>query len=367
MAAAAGGPVIVAFGGNALSPRGNESELFQAQLAREAVERVFDALGTETKLVLVHGNGPQVGAALLRDRYSATEVEPMSLAGHVGATQGSMGFLIELGVRDALAGRGAERSVAAVLSLVEVDADDSGLRAPTKPIGPFYSKEQAATLQQDWGWKMISDAGRGWRRVVPLPRPLRLLNADLVRQLVEIGAVVIAGGGGGIPLVRSGEGLELPSGVLAGVRRRVPLRTSADSEVHTGMSGDSGSFHAPAWRAVDGVVDKDHTAALVGEAVGAGLLISLTAVDAVYSDFGTKRQRRMQHLGVSEARARVAAGGFPPGSMGPKISAAADFAERTRSEVLITSASCLSEAMVGDAGTRVHSDDSRALETKPER
>lgn len=345
--------VVVAFGGNALSPRGNESEAFQAQLAHKAVEGLLEALGAETRLALVHGNGPQVGAALLRDQAARGQVQPLSLASHVAETQGSMGLLIELALRDALAERQGSRKVATLLTVVEVDPDDPRLAEPSKPVGPYYTKEEAARMRADFGWRMREDSGRGWRRIVASPIPRKLANRELIGELVAAGVVVVAGGGGGVPVIRVHRSTleELPTGVVAGAHPRKRIE-----------GGETGRMvrRTTILRAVDGVVDKDHTATLVGEAVQAERLVSLTAVEAVYSDFGSKRQRRLDMLTVSEARARVDAGEFPPGSMGPKVRAAADFASRTGGEALITSADALAAALRGTAGTRIVPDDREA-------
>lgn len=342
--------VVAAFGGNALSPRGNESEAFQAQLARKMMGDLLEVLGVGTRLALVHGNGPQVGAALLRDRAARGEVRPTSLAGHVAETQGSMGLILELALRDALGERDSSRPVATLLTVVEVDAADPGLTRPSKPVGPFYDEQEAARLRGDFGWRMVEDSGRGWRRVVASPIPRRLANGELLDQLVRSGAVVIAGGGGGVPVVRVHRSVleELPAGVIAGTR---PRKRVEGNDLGRRVQ------RTTSLRPVDGVVDKDRTAALVGELLGAELLLSLTAVEAVYADFGSKSQRRLPTLTVSEARARVEAGEFPPGSMGPKVGAAADFADRAGGEAIITSSGMLAAAMRGDAGTRVVPDD----------
>jgi carbamate kinase len=341
----AGGPrVVVAFGGNALSPHGNESEAFQAQLARRAVGAVLSAFGAHAGLVLVHGNGPQVGASLLRDQTASERVPRLSLAGHVAGTQGSMGYLLELGLRNSLAEAGVEREVAAVLSIVEVDPRDPALVEPAKPVGPYYRVEEVERLREDHGWKMVEDSGRGWRRVVASPRPLSLLNAGLVRHLVEDGVVVVAGGGGGIAVVpvRGDGAAQVPDALRAR---------------HLGsLTGSAASPRARAdreWRSFDAVIDKDRTATLVAKAVDADLWVCLTDVEYVFADFGTKRQRPLERLSASEAEELLEAGQFPSGSMGPKVEAAVDFVRACGGEAVITSIDGLAGIGSGRAGTRI--------------
>ena len=306
---------VVAFGGNALSPRGNEAESFQSQLAEDALGRVLDALGVDASLVFVHGNGPQVGAALLRDQAAADIVQPMSMAAHVAETQGSMGFQLELALRNGLVRRRAERAIATLTTLVTINSEDPTLHDPRKPVGPYYAREEVTYLQQDHGWIMAEDSGRGWRRLVASPPPVRVLNGALIQSLMESGALVIAGGGGGVPLLRD---------------------------------GDRGR-----WRSFDAVIDKDRTAMLVGESVGADLWVCLTGVDQVYTDFGTKQQRPLAQLDTEGARRLLKAGQFPAGSMGPKVESAVGFVERTGGRALITSPNHLSRAMARHSGTLI--------------
>jgi carbamate kinase len=265
------------------------------------------------RLLLVHGNGPQVGNSLIRMEESVTKVPALSLDACVAETEGSVGFYLELSLRNALAEIGDDRDVVTVLTPVEVSADDPRIRHPSKPIGPFYTGYRADYLVRMFDWDLVEDAGRGYRRVVASPKPLRIVNERLVRVLLENAAVVIAGGGGGIPVARNGRG----------------------------------------WRGLEAVIDKDYTAALLSEAVAAELFIILTAVDHVSVDYGKETERRLTRITVSEAEQHLADGQFPPGSMGPKIDASIAFCRKKGGTVLITSVEALPEALEGNAGTLI--------------
>jgi len=204
--------------------------------------------------------------------------------------------------------------VATLLTEVEVDPNDPAFKRPTKPIGPFFTRYRAETLSRDYGWTMREDSGRGWRKVVPSPRPLHILNRLAIRHLLDKVPVVIAAGGGGIPVVRGRDGQ---------------------------------------WRGVEAVIDKDFASALLAAELGATLYIILTAVPMVALDFGKPTQREVSRMTVDEARAFLKEGQFPPGSMGPKMEAAIDFVERSGQEVLITDVDHLREGLDGSAGTRV--------------
>lgn len=261
--------------------------------------------------MIVFGNGPQVGAELLRSEAAHAEVEPASLATCVAATQGTIGFALELALRTELDAAGLRRSIAGLISLIAVDPADPAFAAPDKPIGPFYPAQRAAQLHAERGWTLVDDAGRGHRRVVPSPRPLALIDDAPLRALFDAGHVVIAGGGGGIPVARDREG------------------------------------HL---QAVEAVIDKDHTAVLLGRAIAADTLILLTAVDAVQQGFGRPEARDLARLTPEEARSLAAAGEFPAGSMGPKIAAALEFLSFGE-RVVISSPARLRDAMAGRAGT----------------
>jgi carbamate kinase len=283
--------------------RGTAAEqLANLRRALPALEPLF----VDRRIVITHGNGPQVGNELVRHARAADEVPPLPLYLAVAQTQAEIGALIATEVR-AL----AQRPVACLLTHVRVDPDDEAFGRPTKPIGPFYSEAEAHELERDRGWATAQDAGRGFRRLVPSPRPLEIVELDAIRALLENGTVLIACGGGGIPVVE---------------------RTGA-------------------LRGVDAVIDKDRSSSLLAQAVGAKRLVVLTDVPAVLRSFGTAQQEEIRRLSPSEADAL--AGDLAEGSMGPKVEACAEFVRATKGEALITSADALAEALAGRAGTRI--------------
>jgi len=257
----------------------------------------------EPELVITHGNGPQVGNELLRQERAAEEAPPLPLWLAVAQTQAEIGALIAAELRPAL----AERESACVLTHVRVAADDLAFDRPTKPIGPFYSAEQAERLERERGWALVSDANRGHRRVVPSPAPLEIVELDSIRRLAGVGTVTIACGGGGIPVVRRG-------GRLSGV---------------------------------DAVIDKDRASALLARELEAMRLIILTEVPAVYRNFGADDQKELRSLSAAEAEQLLP--DLPEGSMRPKVESALGFT----GETLITNIDMLDDALAGNAGTWV--------------
>ncbi len=311
-----GGPLaIVALGGNALIRQGERGTVGE-QLAhiQEATQHLPSLLGQGYRLLLTHGNGPVVGHLLLQNEAAREIVPPMPLDVCDADSEGSIGYLTQQTLVNQLRGSDGARPVASIVTQVLVDPEDPAFAAPSKPVGVFYSREQAAVLGQTKGWVLREDAGRGFRRMVPSPRPLGVVEEEPIRILLEHGVIVIAAGGGGIPVIR------LSSGALEGV---------------------------------EAVVDKDHASALLGRILGARLLVILTAVDRVCRRFGTPGETPIDSLGADEAREMLAAGEFLPGSMGPKIEAALDFLSGGGEEVLITAPELLREALAGRAGTRI--------------
>ncbi len=303
---------VVAFGGNALlepQDRGTVDE--QRRRAETAAEWLAELARRDHDMVLVHGNGPQVGQVLIQMEEGSTKVPPGTLDVAVAETEGSVGFLLETALRNRFAAAGIGREVVTLLSLVVVDAADPGFSLPTKPVGPFFPRFRAEHLERDLGWRMIEDAGRGWRKVVASPRPLEVLGAPALRDLLAHGHVVIAGGGGGVPVVR-----------------------------------ENGAV-----RGIEAVIDKDRTASLLARQLGADLLVILTGVAQVAKNFGRRNQQLLPELSVREARRLLVKGQFPPGSMGPKIEAAADFVEATGREAVITDIAHLAEALERRGGT----------------
>jgi carbamate kinase len=307
--------LVVAFGGNALIREGQEGTQWeQVENARETSRMLLPLLRDGAGLAIVHGNGPQVGNILIQVEEAVNKVPPLSLDVCVAASEGSIGYMLELALLNDLRRRRMRRGVVTLTTEVLVDQNDPGFLKPTKPIGPFYTRFRAEFLMHKQGWNMVEDAGRGWRKVVPSPRPLEVVQIGAIRQAFEAGWIVIAGGGGGIPVYRT-ETKDL--------------------------------------KGVEAVIDKDYTAGLIAAQVRADLLVILTGVDQVSLNYGRSDQKALRAIDTHEARAYQAEGHFPEGSMGPKIRAAIEFAEATGREVVITSASRLAEAVRGRAGTRI--------------
>ncbi len=320
---------VVAFGGNALVRRGEDgTEREQVARARELAARLLPVLRRGYALLLVHGNGPQVGQILIQVEEAATKVPAQSLDVCVAQSEGSIAYLLERELRTALQGAGLERPVTSIVTQVRVDPDDRALWRPTKPIGPFFPRFRAQSLKRQSRWPMIEDSGRGYRRVVPSPLPVEVLELDAIRALLGLGHVVIAAGGGGIPVLREAKG---------------------------------------EWSGVEAVIDKDYTASLLAREVGAALFVILTDVDQVYLDYGQPQQRPLGRLELEEARRYLREGQFPPGSMGPKVEACINFLRAGGSEALITSARRLAKALAGRAGTLLVPAEARPRHSKPSR
>jgi carbamate kinase len=297
---------VVALGGNALmrpGERGTAAE--QRSNLREACAALRPLLG-EVQLVVTHGNGPQVGNELLRQERAAAEAPPLPLYLAVAQTQAEIGALIESELAPV-----AGRPVACLLTHVLVAEDDPAFEEPTKPVGPFYDEANARELEVERGWRVVHDAGRGWRRVVPSPAPLEVVELEAIRSLLASGTIVVACGGGGIPATRRGEH-------LAGI---------------------------------DAVIDKDRASSLLARSLDADRLVILTEVPAVYSGFGTDRQDELRELTADDAAALVPE--FAAGSMRPKVEASVEFVRATGREALITSPAALGDALEGRSGTRI--------------
>jgi carbamate kinase len=306
---------LVAFGGNALIRGGEEgTQTEQIENSDRLARRLLVLAQRGYDLLLVHGNGPQVGNILIQVEEAVTKVPPVSLDVCVAESEGGIGYLLERSLINWFHSAGISRNVVTIVSQVVVDPGDPGFRKPSKPIGPFYTRYRAEYLQKRLGWLMVEDSGRGYRKVVASPRPLEVLSLQAIRDALGRGSVVIAGGGGGIPVIRNEEGK------LQGI---------------------------------EAVIDKDRTAGLLAEAIGVDLFVILTDVDRAYLNFGRPDRVPLEALGVSEARRHLRDGQFSEGGMGPKMETAADFVERTGKEVLITSVEKLKEALSGKGGTRV--------------
>jgi carbamate kinase len=297
---------VVALGGNSLMRPGERGTAAEQRANLRETFAALRPLLREPELVITHGNGPQVGNELLRHERAADEAPPLPLYLAVAQTQAEIGALIESELEPA-----AERPVACLLTHVRVAEDDPAFAEPTKPVGPFYDEARARELESERGWKIVHDAGRGWRRVVPSPAPLEVIELASVRALLGSGAIVVACGGGGIPVARRGAH-------LAGV---------------------------------DAVIDKDRASALLARELSADRLVILTDVPAVYRNFGAAGQEELRELAVDDAEALLPE--LAAGSIGPKVEASADYVRATGHEALITSAAALNEALEGRAGTRI--------------
>ncbi len=301
---------VVALGGNALRNKGESFEIeVQAARAEASVAPILQLLDAGYRVVITHGNGPQVGLSFLRNAMTEDEFPVYPMDALNAETQGWIGYVIERGLRN----QRPDLPVAAIVSMVEVSPDDPGFQNPSKPIGEFFDKVKAMAMHGRYGWPIKEDAGRGWRFVVPSPAPLRVISAPAVNILLEQGFVVIAAGGGGIPVVRKNG----------------------------------------RWEGVFAVIDKDRASAVLAREIGAELLIILTAVRSVYLNFGKPDQRELRLLTCAEAEKYLSDGHFPSGSMGPKIEAACDFLRKGGSKVIITSMDGLQSALGGETGTTI--------------
>jgi carbamate kinase len=307
--------VVVALGGNAITREFEEGNVYQ-QFAntRRSLVGVLNLIEEGTRVILTHGNGPQVGNALIRVEEARHMVPPIPLGVLVADTEGGMGYMIEQSLQNMLHRKGIQREVVTILTQVVVDRDDPSIQDPTKFVGPFFQSSEIEAIQKQRGWTLKKDSRRGWRRVVPSPLPLQILERDVIRLLVESGSVVIACGGGGIPVYIE----------------------------------DDGTYEG-----VDGVIDKDRASAVLARDVGANELHILTAVDKVAIHYGSENQKDLDHMTIPEARGYLKSGEFPPGSMGPKIEAALQFLAEGGTEVLITSVENYEQAQLGKTGTRI--------------
>jgi carbamate kinase len=306
--------VLLALGGNAMtSADGSARPEDQIAAAHVAMEAVADLLQHDVDVVITHGNGPQVGNLLVKNELAATVVPPVPLDWCGAQTQATLGFVLVNALDAALADRGVERRTAALVTRTRVDAADPGFTRPTKPIGRYLAAEEAQVLA-DHGETWEDRGEKGWRRVVASPEPLEIVDAPAVRALVEAGFVVVANGGGGIPVVRD----------------------------------DQGVLHG-----VEAVIDKDLGAALLARTVGADVLVIATDVPHAVLRYGTPDAEPLGTVTVSELRGYAADGHFASGSMGPKVDAACRFVEQGGSRAVITSLDRIVTAVTADGGTVV--------------
>ncbi len=312
---------VIALGGNSIL-RAKEKGTAEEQYANidRTAEQLLGLLNGENRIVITHGNGPQVGNLLLADEAAKDVVPPMPLDVLGAQTEGFMGYMIQNTLANHLRQAGAPHNITTVITQVIVDKHDPAFQNPSKPIGPFYNNEQAERLRREKGWNIIEDSARGYRRVVPSPLPTNIQQARIIKNMLDAGEIVIAVGGGGIPVVR---------------------------EANRNLSG------------VEAVIDKDFASAHLAIELDADVLFILTAVEHVYKDFGTPHQKALEELSLEEAKKLLEEGHFGKGSMEPKIRAAIMFLEgvdqnpaRER-EVIITLTETALKALEGKTGTRI--------------
>jgi carbamate kinase len=307
------GVAVVALGGNAIIRRGQKGT-FEEQIANvnATSKQVLEVIKRGWNVILTHGNGPQVGNILIQQEMAKDVIPrlPMDVCG--ARTQGEIGYLIQQTLTNKLVQAGIEKSVVTVVTQVIVDRQDRAFSKPTKPVGPFYTKGEAAKLRNRYA--MVEDAGRkGWRRVVPSPDPGEIVEKDAIKKLMDAGNIVIACGGGGIPVVKSGKKLM--------------------------------GFEA--------VIDKDLAAERLATGVKADALIMLTDVKSVYLNYGKENQKKIDKMDLEQAKRYMEEGHFPPGSMGPKITAGIRFIENGGKKVIITSPELCLKGLEGKAGTTI--------------
>jgi carbamate kinase len=307
--------VVIAIGGNSLiTDPEHMSVVDQYRAAGETASYIAPIVAAGNRVVVTHGNGPQVGFILMRSELTRDVLHQVPLANCVADTQGSIGMQIAQSLQNAFGGLDSEQQVVALVTQVLVDAQDPSFTNPSKPIGPFMSEAEARQRAQDDGWSIAEDANRGWRRVVPSPAPLKILEMPVIRALVESDTIVVTAGGGGIPVIRKPDGSLRPR---------------------------------PA------VIDKDAASCLLARELGANMLVFSTDVDKVSLNLGTPEQVDIDRMTVAECRGYLDEGHFATGSMRPKIEAALAFLEAGGEEVIITQPHLLGEAMQGEQGTHI--------------
>jgi carbamate kinase len=312
---------VIALGGNCILRAGQKGTIEeQYENLQRTADQLLGLLSSGSRIVITHGNGPQVGNLLLASTMAKDTVPPMPLDICVAATEGFMGYMIQNTLANCLRQAGQPHNITTVVSQVVVDRNDPAFQSPSKPIGPFYTESEAARLRQEKGWHIVQDSARGYRRVVASPMPVSLQQARIIKSMLDAGEIVVAGGGGGIPGTR---------------------------EDNRNLSG------------VEAVIDKDYASARLAVEIHADALFFLTAVEHVYRDFAEPNQKALKELSVAEAKALLDDGHFGKGSMEPKIQAAIMFLEgslldrRREREVIITLPEAALAALQGKTGTRI--------------
>jgi len=307
--------LLIAVGGNAIHPTRRPGTVEQQiEFAVKTGNALLPILEMDNQLVITHGNGPVVGKILMRQILTRDTIPPMSMDVCVAHSQGGIAYLMMQNLENALRHVGNPRHVVCLLTQVEVDPDDPAFNNPTKPVGSFYSETDARDIEKKLGWTMREDSGRGWRYVVPSPRPKHIVDISLIETIAQSGAVVIAGGGGGIPVVRNADGTR---------------------------------------RGVEAVIDKDLSSAHMANVLGIETLMILTAVDKVYLNFGRKNQQALADVSLTEMEKLQARGEFAEGSMGPKVEAAIGFLQGGGQRAIIAHLDDAVDALAGTAGTQI--------------
>jgi carbamate kinase len=309
--------ILIAVGGNSLIRAGEKGTVGEQLVnARRTAAAMIGLIQRGYHLVITHGNGPQVGAALLRSERAADQVPGHTLDVCGAATQGEIGYLLTQSLRDELAAHDMRVPVVSVVTQTVVSSQDPAMEHPTKPIGPFYSRAEAEERRRSLGWQIVEDAARGYRRVVPSPEPVEIVELEVIRDLVNDGVLVIGCGGGGIPVIRA-------NGALKGV---------------------------------EAVIDKDRASALLASSLHVDVFAISTDTDHVYLDYKKATQRPLTHVTSAELKRHYAGGHFPPGNMGPKVESVLRFLESGGKQAVITSYEHLCEAIDGTAGTCIYPD-----------
>jgi carbamate kinase len=309
--------MLLAVGGNSLIRAGEKGTIAEQRAnAQRTAAQIVALIRAGYRVVLTHGNGPQVGAQLLRSERGASQVpgHPLDVCG--ASTQGEIGYLLEQSLQTELQHAGLDVPVTTVLTQSLVSLDDPSMKHPSKPIGPFYSRTDAEERKRLFGWEIVEDAARGYRRVVPSPEPIDIIELEIIRDLVRQGVLVIACGGGGIPVAWTNGRLE----------------------------------------GVEAVIDKDRASALLATRLGVDLFVISTDTDHVYLDYKKSNQRALQRLGAAELEQYAKAGHFPPGNMGPKIESVLRFLRHGGKEAIITACENLSQSVIGSEGTHMFPD-----------
>ena len=308
---------LVAIGGNSLiTDRSRPDIPHQWDAVRETCKHLADMVESGWRIVVTHGNGPQVGFILRRNELAANEVHTTPLDLIVADTQGAIGYMLQQALHNELYSRGLKKSVVSLVTQVLVDADDPAFQNPSKPIGSFMDEAQARTFEAE-GWTVMEDAGRGWRRVVASPQPQAIIEAEAIQALIAQEHIVIAAGGGGIPVTQNAQGeLRELKGAYA-------------------------------------VIDKDRASGLLASQLGIDLFLISTGVEAVAIHFNTSQQQNLYQTTASELQQYLQAGHFAPGSMAPKVEAVINFVQTTGKQALITDPNHISEALTGETGTWV--------------